>query len=422
MGMGWGCLKYELNYFDGNIKSGNLYFNITAEERIEPEFYKKWEANCEDVCAGSVAAAHKGNIYHTERSLMKYSMDGKIESVFTREGRKHVSAPVIGADDTVYFLYGTCYTGLLFAINNDGTEEWFEPLGGSCSEVAPSLSKDGTLYYGSARETLYALSLEGKIKWSFNVKGEITESPVIGTDGSIYAASCGKKLYALNPDGNLKWVVDLNSAARAGLSIGDDGTIYVPTEGLCAYTPDGILKWEFKPDLFIQTTPIIGKDGNIYIGTEWFGLIAGYVKYSEVLEGFFYSITPQGKVKWKLFLNGKPHSSVVGKNGLIYVLLKNENVGSNVLSINPEGRVLDVIRIDRDAGYEMIMDSEGTLYFGVNATAKRTVEESITGGTFTQSSFNDDSGIYAVHTRSGGYAGSAWPMYHQNPQNTNCRQ
>ena len=75
------------------------------------------------------------------------------------------------------------------------------------SEVdsTPAVGKDGTVYFGSSDNNLYAVTPAGKLKWSFPTKGGITNSPVLGPDGIVYVGSRDGNLYKVTSadDGKL---------------------------------------------------------------------------------------------------------------------------------------------------------------------------------------------------------------------------
>src|ERR1700743_1058804 len=70
---------------------------------------------------------------------------------------------------------------------------------------SPALSPDGTLYFGSGDNHLYAVSTNRFIKWAFRTGLDIKSSPAIGDDGTIYVGSRDRKFYAVTPEGKLKW-------------------------------------------------------------------------------------------------------------------------------------------------------------------------------------------------------------------------
>jgi len=64
-----------------------------------------------------------------------------------------------------------------------------------------AVDKDGTLYYYSGTDRVFALTSEGKLKWQYEIEnGADGFPPVIGPDGTLYANSeITRYLYAIGP-------------------------------------------------------------------------------------------------------------------------------------------------------------------------------------------------------------------------------
>ena len=64
---------------------------------------------------------------------------------------------------------------------------------------SPAIGSDGTVYFGSLDNKLYALNGKTGIKlWEFETGGWVRSSPAIGSDGTVYVGSLDNKLYAIN--------------------------------------------------------------------------------------------------------------------------------------------------------------------------------------------------------------------------------
>lgn len=87
----------------------------------------------------------------------------------------------------------------------DGTEKWnFSAEDDILS--SPAIGTDGTLYFGSYDNNLYAVNRNGTLRWEFTeLYGPIQSSPAVAEDGTIYVGCNDKKLYAINPNGTEKW-------------------------------------------------------------------------------------------------------------------------------------------------------------------------------------------------------------------------
>jgi len=83
-------------------------------------------------------------------------------------------------------------------------KKWTFKTGGDV-DSSPAIGSDGTIYFGSRNNYLYATNPDGSRKWRFKTGGILYSSPAIGSDGTIYVGSRDKNLYAINPDGSKKW-------------------------------------------------------------------------------------------------------------------------------------------------------------------------------------------------------------------------
>ncbi|SVE59059.1 uncharacterized protein METZ01_LOCUS511913, partial [marine metagenome] len=64
----------------------------------------------------------------------------------------------------------------------------------------PAIGDDGTVYFGTEDNKLYAVDGKtGTKKWEFETGGSVS-SPVIGDDGTLYIGSGDKKIYAIKTD------------------------------------------------------------------------------------------------------------------------------------------------------------------------------------------------------------------------------
>ena len=70
---------------------------------------------------------------------------------------------------------------------------------------SPAIGVDGTIYFGSDDNYVYALYPNGTLKWKYMTGGYVYSSPAIDSDGTIYVGGLDKYVYALNSDGTLKW-------------------------------------------------------------------------------------------------------------------------------------------------------------------------------------------------------------------------
>jgi len=56
-------------------------------------------------------------------------------------------------------------------------------------DTTPAIDANGTTYFLSDAGTLYAVSIEAKLKWLYNLPGGTPKQPVIGPGKRVYVAT-----------------------------------------------------------------------------------------------------------------------------------------------------------------------------------------------------------------------------------------
>jgi outer membrane protein assembly factor BamB/plastocyanin len=198
----------------------------------------------------------------------------------TQDGQKkwelHVdksiyASPAIGKDGTIYF---TNTGGTAFAVSEQGDIKWKKDYGAGWSATPVAIGPDNTIYFAGESSgstgVLTAYKPDGTEKWKANFDHKLSYSgAVVGKDGVIYVGSRGgKKLFAITPDGKLKWSFDTNGEVRSTPAIDNNGNIYFGDYSGYFYvvTPKGLPKYQtMQLGTRIFDSPVIGKDGTIYI-------------------------------------------------------------------------------------------------------------------------------------------------------------
>ncbi|MBI5872106.1 PQQ-like beta-propeller repeat protein, partial [archaeon] len=317
--------------FHGNLKHTGLSPYNTSHVNGTV----KWTFEAGGAIESSPAIGADGTIYvgSHDNKLYAINPDGTVKWQFIVGDPEYLkewdnwkgilSTPAIGSDGTIYF---TSISDFLFAINPDGTEKWrFSIAMTSDSWSSPAIGPDATIYIGSARKysegakadieiggKLYAIKSDGTEKWNFPLGSDVNSNPAIDPDGTIYVGSWHEgvgRIYAINSDGREKWYFKTEKWIESSPAIGPDGTVYAGSyEGnIYAINSDGTEKWHFKTGDGVSATPAIGKDGTVYIGS-W--------DYN------FYAINPDGTEKWRFqteaAVEGVSSSAVIGADGTIY--------------------------------------------------------------------------------------------------------
>ena len=115
-----------------------------------------------------------------------------------------LSAPAVDpANGTVYATsndLGNSNDDRLYAFDRaNGSLKW-QFITGNEIRSAPVVGADGTVYFGSDNNNLYAIDPDGNELWTFNEPtDDVKSTPVIGIDERIYFGADDSKLYAIDP-------------------------------------------------------------------------------------------------------------------------------------------------------------------------------------------------------------------------------
>jgi outer membrane protein assembly factor BamB len=187
------------------------------------------------------------------------------------------SSPALGADGTIYF--GTS-RGYLRALTPAGTLRWEVKVGRYIRDTSPVIATNGTIYIGSA-DGVTAVDPDGNILWTFATNGRVRSTPALDPAGRLYVGSVGQgpslraTFYAINPNGTERWSyvpAAVRSRFFSSPAIGADGTIYTTSGStiVALDSQDGSVEWEFETGKkgSIISSPAIGADGTLYIGAD----------------------------------------------------------------------------------------------------------------------------------------------------------
>jgi len=182
----------------------------------------KWRFEAEDVLNAAVIGSN-GSVYAaSDTKLYAINPDGTLKWTSPYGTGNY---PAVDFDGAVYTL-----SGGLSSINSDGTLKWrTEALG---TQIA--IGSDRTIYFASNSRfenppKLYAFNPNGSLKWaSRGIENTVGVAPAVASDGTLYYAG-GDSLYAVSVDGRVKWSFGADSAELTSPSIGSDGSVYVGT-------------------------------------------------------------------------------------------------------------------------------------------------------------------------------------------------
>ncbi len=250
--------------------------------------------------------------------------------------------PIVTTDGQV--IVGD-YTKTLYSINpKNGNTNWqFTQAEGRY--VASVLATSDTIYAPNADNSIYALDMQGGLKWKYTTGQAIWAQPA-SSGGIVYVNSLDHFLYALKAtDGSLVWKTDLKGPMVSSPVMGD-GLVYTGMldNGLVALRSDtGEIAWETPTDGAVYGTPVL-KDGKLYLadlsgniycvfaedGTvDWRINSGGNIAAGPVLidggvvftseEGVVTAYDFNGTVLWPRTITGQLNASPVVSNGIILV-------------------------------------------------------------------------------------------------------
>ena len=279
---------------------------------------------------------------------------------------------------------------------------WVNSMSGLWPNSAPSIGREGVIYFGGLENNFCALSRDGSLLWKTRIPTNATPfrffyAPVIATNGTIFVGTSAGELVSLGPEGQVRWTVEVAMPAVTSAAIGSDNVTYIgttnrePRAELRAYNEDGSVRWTFKSSGEKTGNPVLGADGTIYFGCSASNLYAlnrdGALKwtcpnaarffshpivgpdgtiYSECYPRF-HAIRPDGTIKWS-FINHMPgQSAVLNESGTLFICDSNGIVALEAAT----GKALWKHRV-RDYGLipsrGLALARDGTIYFSGDRT------------------------------------------------------
>lgn len=368
--------------------------------------------------ASSPALGRNGAVYVGSSGPKVYALDGATGEKLWDFARGAVdSSPAIGENGTVYVGPSS---GRVYALDGGtGNKLWEFAAGESSADSSPAIGADGTVFvYVYPRSDpgqdikLYALDGgTGRQVWEFaSSRTESSSqggwsglwcSPAVGADGTVYVGSVDGKIYAVNgATGQKVWEFTTREDPGGGVAargevwrsaaIGADGTVYAGSQWGDIYALDGATgekRWAFPTwGSDLACSPTIGTDGTVFVGYSF--LAGGSERISRVLR--LEGATGGRGIQFDT-AGGMYSTPTIGADGTVYVgsgdhkiLAVNGATGERVWEYVTGGEVWSSPALGED----------GTVYVGSN-----------------------DGVVYALQGTSG-LAGSPWPKFRADAQNT----
>jgi len=138
------------------------------------------------------------------------------------------------------------------------------------------------MFHGDAKHTglspYDASGNPGKVRWWVGTTQPVLSSPTVGPDGTIYFGSDDNNLYAIYPNGSMRWGYPTSYTVRSSAAIDSDGNIYFGSFDNYIYSlyPNGTERWKVNTNSRVESSPVIGPDGTVYLGLNTGSLVALY--------------------------------------------------------------------------------------------------------------------------------------------------
>ena len=245
-------------------------------------------------------------------------------------GGMFVGDPVLGIGGTIIIGFRDAMDtsgeepDYVIVVNADGRLFWKARVDGSISASKMAVATDGTIYYGARSQgrqrggsTLNALNPTGSVKWVYSLPipsggpGQAVGSPTLSADGTLYFGSSdfgssGNIVYAVDAkSGTLKWSFNTTLAVTAAPAVGSDGTVCVGCADhyLYAITAAGKIKWKYLTGDTVAS-PGVGAKDTVYVGSS---------------DGFVYAISATGTLVWKYQTGDRVTSAPVLHSDTLYI-------------------------------------------------------------------------------------------------------
>jgi len=313
---------------------GNLYFgtNTWLPNDTTNYFYSAYPNGSLrwTFCTGETYAANSGFLIGSDSTIYFASQGGYVFAVDLEGNLKwkhdygmNIFAHLMNIDkDSSIYITSSHYDSLYSINRYSGIMNWKVSYDGGLGASSPVFSPDGqTIYIAGLYNYLYALNLDGTLKWRFNY-GPVSVVPLVDNDGNIYIVgkvdSTG--LHSISPDGDIRWSYNFANwnGTRSLLycaTMDKNGNLYFPCSinqiaRIISVDYDGNFRWEYtfsQPDEWIEVPLICDADGTVYCGSTW-----GY---------YYYAISSKGELLWKIPLNGYmvDNSGAIGSDGTLYI-------------------------------------------------------------------------------------------------------
>ncbi|MBE0572401.1 MAG: PQQ-binding-like beta-propeller repeat protein [Ignavibacteriaceae bacterium] len=275
------------------------------------------------------------------------------------------SGIVVDSSNTIYFGASDKF---FYALNPDGTLKWEFGTSAAFGFTITNIDLQGNLYLPNDSGTLFSFSPLGNLNWNVTYEsGFRSRSPVFSPDGStIYIAGRDSNLFALNLDGSIKWKF-ICKQIRSAPAVDNAGNLYFADElYFYSISSDGEINWNYGELYFdMYSIPAIDYSGNIFaIATD---TISPFYK-------ILLSFTFDGNIRWQYVFDDQINDDfwqplICDSEGTIYV---GSTMGYNYYAISNDGSLLWKMPLDiaeQQVDFTGTIADDGTLYLGVHGAS-----------------------------------------------------
>jgi len=150
-----------------------------------------------------------------------------------------VAVQVVPVPDWHQFRHDEAHTGRMTAFGPTSGGSAFSMTFPAGIRSSVSFDYIDGMYVGADDGKLYALNLDGTIRWTFATGGPVRTTPLVAADGSVYFGSFDGSFYALDASGAERW----RAAASAGGLFRFSSPILDPATGFIVVgASDGVLR------------------------------------------------------------------------------------------------------------------------------------------------------------------------------------
>jgi outer membrane protein assembly factor BamB len=313
---------------------------------------------------------HTGKLNHegpkSPKILWNYFLDDKITGY---------SAIVIDRNDNLYL---SNQKNEMFSFNKKGNLRWrYTPKNQLCFDTyqipAPLIMNDSLILYNTFKSEIICLNITGKVKWSRDISGRILVTPLLISDGLIISSDISGKVFSLNNNGLLEWFFVTNTKMISSSPATDNkvNNIYIGSnDKLICIDTKGNLIWEYGINGGIYCSIAVDFNENIYFGSginihsQTITENKKVGSYSQT-DSTIYSLTQNGKLRWKLKTNGAVLYAGAINNQKQTAYYSSTDGYLYSININT-GLIINKIKLDDGLPFSPIIDLKNNIYIGTS--------------------------------------------------------